>query len=163
MSRKLLLRLGGTSLSMTYERRGERVALDLGGRRFEADVSRDGFWFQVRSGGIATRCAVARGRRGLWVSCEGRSFLLEEERAETASKGAPSADELRAPMTGRVVQVAAEAGAVVSEGDLLVTIEAMKMEFRLVAPEDGVIAEVRCEAGARVELGDLLVVLEPRA
>jgi len=65
-------------------------------------------------------------------------------------------------MTGRVIQVAAAPGASVREGDLLVTIEAMKMEFKLVAPETGVIAEVRCEAGARVELGDLLVVLEPR-
>jgi len=163
VSRRLLLRHGGTPLALTYERKGGRLALDLEGRRFEADVSREGIWFDVRSGGRATRCAVARGRRGLWVTCEGQSFLLEEERAEGAVKGAPSADELRAPMTGRVVQVAAEPGAAVSEGDLLVTIEAMKMEFRLVAPEDGVIAEVRCEAGARVELGDLLVVLEPRA
>jgi acetyl/propionyl-CoA carboxylase alpha subunit len=163
MSRKLLLRHGGTPLALTYERTGGRLALDLGGRRFEADVSHEGIWFDVHAGGRATRCAVARGRRGLWVSCEGRSFFLEEERAESAEKGSPSADELRAPMTGRVVQVAAEHGAAVSEGDLLVTIEAMKMEFRLVAPEDGVIAEVRCEVGARVELGDLLVVLEPRA
>jgi acetyl/propionyl-CoA carboxylase alpha subunit len=163
VSRKLLLRHGGTPIALTYERKGGHLALDLGGRRFEADVSHEGFWFDVRSGGRATRCAVVRGRRGLWVSCEGRSFFLEEERAETAAKGAPSADELRAPMTGRVVQVAAVAGASVSEGDLLVSIEAMKMEFRLVAPENGVIADVRCEAGSRVELGDLLVVLEPRA
>ena len=126
-------------------------------------MARDGYWFDVRSDGQTTRCAVARGRRGLWVSCEGRSWLLEEERPEAAAKGAPSADELRAPMTGRVVQVAAERGASVKEGDLLVTIEAMKMEFRLTAPEDGVVAEVNCEAGSRVELGDLLVVLEPRA
>ncbi len=163
MSRKLLLRHGGTRLTLTYERKGGRLALELGGRRFEADVSHEGLWFDVRSGGRATRCAVARGRRGLWVSCEGRSWLLEEERPETAAKGAPSADELRAPMTGRVVQVVVVPGSTVSEGDLLLTIEAMKMEFRLVAPEDGVIAEVRCEAGARVELGELLVVLEPRA
>jgi acetyl/propionyl-CoA carboxylase alpha subunit len=163
MSRMLHLRHGGAPLAVSYERRGERLALDLGGRRFEAEVSRDGFWFDIRSGGRATRCAVARGRRGLWVSCEGRSWLLEEEGLEAAAKGAPSADELRAPMTGRVVQVAAEPGAAVSEGDLLLTIEAMKMEFRLVAPEDGLVAEVRCGAGERVELGDLLIVLEPRA
>ena len=163
MSRRLLLRHGGTPLPLSYERKGGRLALDLGGRGFEADVTRDGFWFHVRWDGRVTRCAVARGRRGVWVACEGMSWLLEEERPEAALKGAPSADELRAPMTGRVVQVAAQPGASVREGDLLVTIEAMKMEFRLLAPEDGVVAEVRCEAGARVELGDLLVVLEPRS
>ena len=163
MRRRLLLRHAGAPLPLSYERKGTRLALDLGGRRFESEVTREGIWFDVLWDGRATRCAVARGDRGVWVSCEGRSWLLEEERPEAAAKGAPSADELRAPMTGRVVQVAALSGAAVREGDLLVTIEAMKMEFRLTAPEDGVVSEVRCEAGARVELGDLLVVLEPRS
>jgi acetyl/propionyl-CoA carboxylase alpha subunit len=161
VSRTLHLRLGAASLPISFERRGDTLRLDVDGRTVEADVSREGFWFEVRTGGRATRCAVARGRRGLWVSCEGRSWLLEEERAEAKASTA-TADELRAPMTGRVVQVAAEQGAAVKEGDLLVTIEAMKMEFKLVAPEDGKVEEVRCAAGDRVELGDLLVVLEPK-
>jgi len=162
VSRKLHLRHGAAALPIAYERRGDHLALDRGGRKVEADVTREGAWLEVKTGGKTTRCAVARGRRGLWVSCEGRSWLLEEERAEAKATAAPSADELRAPMTGRVVQVAAAKGAAVREGDLLVTIEAMKMEFRLAAPEDGVVEEVRCAAGERVELGDLLVVLEPK-
>jgi acetyl/propionyl-CoA carboxylase alpha subunit len=161
MSRSLHLRHGGRPLAMTYERRGDRLSLDLAGRRIEAGVTREGTAFQVRLGDRVTRCAVARGRRGVWVSCEGRTWLLEEERPEAAAKGSPSADELRAPMTGRVVQVVTGKGAAVKEGDLLLTIEAMKMEFKVTAPEDGVVEEVRCAAGERVELGDLLVVLEP--
>jgi len=161
MSHRLFLHHAGTPVMVSYERRGDHLVLDVSGRRYEADVSRDGSWFEVRAAGRDTRCAVARGRRGVWVSCEGRSYLLEEERAESGAKGSPSTDELRAPMTGRVVQVSAQAGARVEEGDLLVTIEAMKMEFRLTAPEDGAVAEVRCAAGDRVELGDLLVVLDP--
>jgi len=156
------LRHDGNVLAVTYERKGERIALDFGDRHLDADVTRDGSWFTVGSGGKKTRCAVARGRRGVWVSCEGRTYLLEDDHPEEA-KGSASTDELRAPMTGRVVQVAALKGASVREGDLLVTIEAMKMEFRLVAPEDGVVADVRCAAGERVELGDLLVQLEPSA
>ena len=152
----------GSPLEIAYERKGDRIVLQSGDRTFEGDVSRDGSWLEVRSKGGATRCAVARGGRRIWVSCEGRTYVLEEERPETAAKGAASADELRAPMTGRVVQVSAGKGARVHEGDLLLTIEAMKMEFRVVAPEDGVVADVRCAAGERVELGDLLVVLEPR-
>jgi acetyl/propionyl-CoA carboxylase alpha subunit len=163
MMRRLMLCHGGAPLGISYERKGERLLLDQEGRRFEADVSRDRFWFDVRSGGRTTRCAVARDRRGVWVSCEGRTFLFEEDRPEAAAKGKPSADELRAPMTGRVVSVSASVGAAVREGDLLVAIEAMKMEFRLVAPEDGTVAEVRCREGERVELGDLLVVLEKAA
>jgi len=162
MSKSLHLRHGAAPLDVAYERRGDRLHLDRGGRHLEADVRREGIWFEVRIGDRGTRCAVARGRRGVWVSCEGRTWLLEEERPEAAAKGAPSQDELRAPMTGRVVQVVTRNGASVKEGDLLVTIEAMKMEFKLVAPEDGVVEEIRCAAGERVELGDLLVVLEPK-
>jgi acetyl/propionyl-CoA carboxylase alpha subunit len=163
MSRSLNLRHGASRVAVTYERRGDHLRLDLGGRHVEADVSREGIRFDVRLGDRVTRCAVARGRRGVWVSCEGRTWLLEEERPEAAAKGSSSQDELRAPMTGRVVQVVARKGAPVKEGDLLVTIEAMKMEFKLTAPEDGVVEEVRCAEGERVELGDLLVVLEPAA
>ena len=162
MSRSLHLRHGGAKLAIAYERRGDHLHLDLAGRHVEADVRREGIRFEVRLGDRATRCAVARGRRGVWVSCEGQTWLLEEERPEAAATGSPSADELRAPMTGRVVQVAAQKGASVKEGDLLLTIEAMKMEFKVTAPEDGVVEEVRCAAGERVELGDLLVVLEPK-
>jgi len=161
VSRRLALRRGGAAVTVPYERKGERIILDLGNRRFEAEVKREGSWFRVRSGESATRCAVARGRRQMWVSCEGRTYVLDEDRPEAAAKAA-STDEIRAPMTGRVAEVAAEKGASVREGDLLVTIEAMKMEFRLTAPEDGVVSEVRCDAGARVELGDLLVTLEPK-
>jgi biotin carboxyl carrier protein len=64
-------------------------------------------------------------------------------------------------MTGRVVSVAAKAGTEAREGDLLLTVEAMKMEFKLVAPEDGTVLEVACADGDRVELGQLLVRLRP--
>ena len=162
MSRRLRLRHGASALDIAYERRGDRLTLQVGERRVEAEVSREGSRLDVRLDGGVTRCAVARGKRGLWVSCEGRSWLLEEERAEAAAKGVPSTDELRAPMTGRVVTVVTEPGGTVREGDLLLTIEAMKMEFKLTAPEDGVVAEVRATAGETVELGDILVVLEPK-
>ena len=78
-------------------------------------------------------------------------------------EGTPAADEIRAPMTGRVIAVAARAGMEAHEGDLLLTIEAMKMEFRLIAPRDGTVAEVLCSEGDRVELGQLLARLDPKA
>jgi biotin carboxyl carrier protein len=64
-------------------------------------------------------------------------------------------------MTGRVVTVVAVPGAETREGDLLLTIEAMKMEFKLTAPENGSVLEVMCAPGDRVELGQLLVRLKP--
>ena len=72
-----------------------------------------------------------------------------------------AADDLRAPMPGLVKALAAAPGATVRRGDVLVVLEAMKMEHALVAPRDGVVAEVLVAAGAQVSDGTLLLALEP--
>jgi pyruvate carboxylase len=64
-----------------------------------------------------------------------------------------------APMPGTITTVAAAAGARVSRGDVLLTLEAMKMETAVRADSDGEIAEVIARPGQTVEVKDLLVVL----
>ncbi len=68
---------------------------------------------------------------------------------------------LRAPMPGRVVLVQAKPGDAVAAGDVVLVLEAMKMELALKAPRDGVIAEVRAQAGEFVEADAVLATLEP--
>ncbi len=65
-----------------------------------------------------------------------------------------------APMPGRIIDVRVRAGDRVHRGDVLVILEAMKMEHEVRAPTDGVVREVRVEVGQQVEAGSLLVVLE---
>jgi len=164
VSRPLTLRHLGQALDVAITLRGKDAVLERDGRRFEATVARDGAWIEVRSGDRARRCAVARGGRGVWVSVEGTTYFFEAVEREAGGRAAvASADEIRAPMTGRVVAVQATPGTKVREGDLLLSIEAMKMEFKLTAPEDGTVLEVACAPGDRVELGQLLVRLEPAA
>lgn len=162
MSRPLALRHGGASIDATLTLQGTRAVLTRDGRRLEATIARDGAMIEIRSAGGVARCAVARGGRGVWVALEGTTYFFEAVEREAGAKGAAvAADEIRAPMTGRVVAVAAIPGMAVREGDLLLTIEAMKMEFRLTAPEGGAVLDVACAPGDRVELGQLLVRLKP--
>ena len=65
-----------------------------------------------------------------------------------------------APMPGLVVKVLVEPGAVVSEGDGLVLLEAMKMENEIRSPCDGVVRTVSATAGSAVNLGDVLVLVD---
>ena len=77
------------------------------------------------------------------------------------AEGGAAEHRLRAPMPGRVVLVQAAAGDAVQGGDVVLVIEAMKMELALKAPRDGVVAEVRVAVGEFVEADAILAALEP--
>ena len=70
-----------------------------------------------------------------------------------------NADHIGAPMPGVVATVAAQAGAVVKEGDLLLTIEAMKMETGIHADRDATVKAVHVQPGGQIDAKDLLVEL----
>ena len=73
---------------------------------------------------------------------------------------AGNADHIGAPMPGVVATVAATVGKEVKEGDLLLTIEAMKMETGIHAERDAVIKVVHVTAGGQIDAKDLLIELE---
>ncbi|MBE6903137.1 MAG: biotin/lipoyl-binding protein [Ruminococcaceae bacterium] len=64
-----------------------------------------------------------------------------------------------APLTGSVLNIAVSNGAKVKAGDLLLIIEAMKMENEIVAPVDGTVTQIAVTKGAQVNTDDLLVVI----
>lgn len=77
-----------------------------------------------------------------------------------APAAAPVAGEaVTAPMPGNILKVAVTAGQSVKEGDLLVVLEAMKMENEIFAPKAGTVAQVLVSKGATVDTGATLVVL----
>jgi len=77
--------------------------------------------------------------------------------------GAQVAGGCVAPMTGVVRKVAVAVGDRVKKGDLLLMLEAMKMEHRLVAHADGVVSQVRIREGQMVDPDDVLIVVEATA
>lgn len=163
MNRRLTLRWEGAPLELEIDFHPPLMSITRDGRRIEGEIKRDGDWMEIRQGSHVTSCTAIAGPRGVWVGLNGRAYFLERSHREReAQAGAVSTNEIRAPMTGRVVGVAIGPGGNALEGDLLLTIEAMKMEFRLTAPADGTVAELFCAEGDRVELGQLLVRLEPR-
>ncbi|MFQ5666534.1 MAG: biotin carboxylase N-terminal domain-containing protein [Candidatus Binatia bacterium] len=66
----------------------------------------------------------------------------------------------RAPMPGKVLSVKVAQGQPVKKGDVLVILEAMKMEHEVVAPHDGVVREVQVETGEQVDTEAVLVLLD---
>ena len=64
-----------------------------------------------------------------------------------------------APLPGNVLQVKVSVGQAVKAGDVLVIIEAMKMENEVAAPSDGVVKQIVANKGAVVATGDTLLVI----
>lgn len=83
---------------------------------------------------------------------------LEQAQREAAPSGGPL--DLRAPMPGVVVEVAVANGALVHAGQLLMTIESMKLQTAIVAPHAARVAEICQSAGASFDQGATLVRLE---
>jgi biotin carboxyl carrier protein len=115
--------------------------------------------YLVSSGAHTWRVAVAGPPEARWVAAEGAGACLEvqpegETRAprQRAAHGA-----LAAPMPGTVIDVSVAVGQQVRAGDLLLTLEAMKMEMPVRAPRGGTVASVNCAIGELVQPGVLLV------
>ena len=68
-------------------------------------------------------------------------------------------ESVTAPMPGNILKVAVSVGQTVKEGDLLVVLEAMKMENEIFAPKSGTVAQVLVQKGSTVDTGATMVVL----
>ena len=96
-------------------------------------------------------------QRGLYVCCAGEQLFVPTAAAAPTSAAGPADDVVRAPMAGRVTQVAVRRGEAVAAGALLLTLEAMKMEYRLVAPRAGKVQSLEAAPQQLVETGAVLV------
>ena len=81
--------------------------------------------------------------------------------APAERKDAAGAGAIRAPMAGKIIKVAVTAGEAVAKGDLLVVLEAMKMEHELRAATDGTIDTISIKPGDQVAMRQLLISVKP--
>ena len=116
------------------------------------------------------RLAYAAGPpQARWVFLEGRVYIIDVSRRGPVASGAamtrrgPSPDDemaLASPMPATVASINVVAGQDVSQGDVLVMLEAMKMQLPIKAPRDGRVRVVACSPGEIVQPGVPLVELE---
>ena len=122
-------------LSIESEGKPGRAIVTIDGSRRVAHVSRSGDTW--------------------WIHIDGRAH--EVTLHEQGSNSSADEGSLKAPMPGTVLQVLAKAGQRVREGQHLMTLEAMKMEHKVVAPKAGEITKVNYLEGERVDMGSPLV------
>jgi geranyl-CoA carboxylase alpha subunit len=113
------------------------------------------------NGAIETAVLYRHGDR-IHVHHNGRDALFEDiTYAPAEPKGAGGANVVRAPMAGRIVKVLAEPGQKVAKNQILVILEAMKMEHELRAARDGTVESITTKQGDQVPIRQTLVTLAP--
>lgn len=117
----------------------QKVVVEVGGRRLEVSLPGD----LALSNGAADPAGVVRKKP-------------KPRKRGSHGGAAASGDAVTAPMQGTVVKVAVEEGQEVAVGDLVVVLEAMKMENPVTAHKDGTITGLAVEAGAAITQGTVL-------
>jgi 3-methylcrotonyl-CoA carboxylase alpha subunit len=117
----------------------------------------------IRDSGFGTRriAYAVRERGRTWVFLDGRTYLFEPDARETADRVHRTDDQvaLSAPMPATVIAINVAPGQDVTAGDVLVLLEAMKMEVPVKAPRAGRVKLVTCREGDLVQPGIPLIEL----
>jgi propionyl-CoA carboxylase alpha chain len=129
-----------------------RQVLEVDGRRQIVHAEVVHHSLGLDDDGVGAVTVHVRSTDGALTLTRAPRFVLHD--AESATGGPIS------PLPGTVIAVHVEAGASVVDGQLLMVVEAMKMEHKIVASGVATVTEVRFAVGDRVDTGDLLVALE---
>ncbi|WP_332643498.1 ATP-binding protein [Aeromicrobium sp.] len=113
--------------------------------------------------GLTETYAVAVGSGWVDVDGPGGSFDFTPVPESVDPADVIAEGSLLAPMPAAVMSVAVTEGQHVTKGDIVVVLEAMKMQHTITAPYDGVVTELSATAGAQVESGAVLAVIEGEA
>ena len=109
--------------------------------------------------GVRYRFDITRAGAEIWVDSPLGSVRLTPLDRLPAPERAEESGSLVAPMPGSVTRIAAAPGDRVLAGQLVLVLEAMKMEHQIAAPASGVLAELRVGQGAQVNAGDVLAIV----
>ena len=129
---------------------GEKRKVTVDGEEFEVDLERDGDAWNVKVGG-----------RSFSIRISGESLSGPSRRSASGGSKKKRSGIISSTIPGKVVSLDISVGDEVEEGDVLMILEAMKMQNEIQAPLSGRVAEVNCESGDSVEANTPLVVIEP--
>ncbi len=111
--------------------------------------------------GVVHRFDITRAAGQIWVCSALGSVRLTLLDRLPAPRRATESGSLIAPMPGNVTRVAAAPGDRVAAGQVVLVIEAMKMEHTIAAPAAGVLADLRVGPGDQVNGGEVLAIVTP--
>ena len=156
--------IGSKSYSVNLRRSGSSFHLQIDDRNYEGEFSR------LNNGSLEV---IIDGRRSItysekksdesYVFADGINYVLHRQSRKVGNvvQDESKEDLVMSPITGKLLDRKVESGSNVSEGDVIIVLEAMKMEHRLRSPRDGIISRITSiEIGGQVKEGEIMFELE---
>ena len=162
MSERLIL--GNKSFDVKIRSSGDNFTLLIGEDEIQGSYSR------TLDGGINVQfdksnsiCYTEKNLDEIYVFAKGKNYFFKHQkvRFDSVEQEEVSDDRVLSPITGKLLDNKVKNGSQVSKGDVVLVLEAMKMEHRLTAPRDGKISSItEVEIGGQVKEGDFMFELE---
>lgn len=127
-------------------------------KRYRVMVGEEVFEF---SANVFHQAAFIKQGSDILLQVNGREYRIVE--ADKQRKVGTDSGNSQAPMAGKIIQISVEPGDEVKAGDVLLILEAMKMEQQILAPRDGVIDRILCKENDQVSAGAELIVMREMA
>jgi 3-methylcrotonyl-CoA carboxylase alpha subunit len=154
---RFIVTIAGRTFTVTQ---GPTSTLEIDGAEFTVEPAGTHAW-RIRSADTSVRVhAILDGDR-VWIHAGGRTFVADVASATSVRRARDSGAEhaLTAPMPAAVRAVLVDVGQQVEAGDLLIMLEAMKMELPVRAPRAGTVSAIHCRPGDLVQPGPALAEL----
>ena len=119
--------------------------------------------FEINYSGKKLRVWAEKQGQSIWLHYLGKTIcvpMAKTSRTDSGSGSSVGSGEISAPMPGKILKVKCKRGDKVQSGDVLIVMEAMKMEYSLAAEISGEIALLTCKEGDQVQKDSLLVRVE---
>lgn len=146
--------------NVTIERRENNyfITYDNTEYKVEAEETRPG-QLKIKIGNRLIKSVITEGEKEKFVFVEGEVFRVRPVELTGMKKTKKKGGDLSSPISGKVVSVKVKNGDSVKKGDVLMVIEAMKMEYLIRAPFDGKVKKVNFKEKDQIEIGQSTVEL----
>ena len=157
------LSIGSQSYVAKLRRSGSNFTLNVDEGTYEGNFSRkNGGLIQINLEGVNSIGFSERKGNEIYVHLNGINYVIRQESTSTKQTVEEESDDVvLSPITGKLLDKKVEDGDKVRKDDVIIILEAMKMEHRLKAPKDGILGKLTSiEVGGQIKEGELMFELE---
>ena len=157
------LSIGSQSYVAKLRRSGSNFTLNVDEETYEGNFSRkNGGLIQINLEGVNSIGFSERKGNEIYVHINGINYVIRQESTSNKQTVEEESDDVvLSPITGKLLDRKVEDGDKVRKDDVIIILEAMKMEHRLKAPKDGILGKLTSvEIGGQIKEGELMFELE---